>query len=30
MKALICPSLGPPENLRVMEVEAPTAGEGEV
>ena len=30
MKALICPSLGPPENLGVMEVEAPTAGEGEV
>jgi len=30
MKALICPSLGPAENLAVMEVEAPTAGEGEV
>ena len=30
MKALICPSLGPAENLRVMEVEAPTPGEGEV
>jgi len=29
MKALICPSLGPPENLRVTEVEAPSAGEGE-
>jgi NADPH:quinone reductase len=30
MKALICPSLGPVENLLVTEVEAPTAGEGEV
>jgi NADPH:quinone reductase len=30
MKALICPSLGPAENLRVMDVEAPAAGEGEV
>ena len=30
MKALICPSLGPAENLKVMEVEAPVAGEGEV
>jgi NADPH:quinone reductase len=30
MKALICPSLGPAENLLVTEVEAPTAGEGEV
>jgi NADPH2:quinone reductase len=29
MKALICPSLGPAENLRVMEVDAPTAGDGE-
>jgi len=29
MKALICPSLGPLENLRVMEVEAPVAGEAE-
>ena len=29
MKALICPSLGPAENLRVAEIEAPTAGEGE-
>jgi NADPH2:quinone reductase len=29
MKALICPSLGPVENLLVTEVEAPTAGEGE-
>jgi len=29
VKALICPSLGPAENLRVEEVEAPTAGEGE-
>ena len=30
MKALICPSLGPAENLAVMEVEAPKAGDGEV
>src|SRR5579863_3551 len=30
MKALICPSLGPPENLRIVEVEPPTAGAGEV
>ena len=29
MKALICPSLGPAENLAVKEVEAPTAGDGE-
>jgi NADPH:quinone reductase len=29
MKALICPSLGPVENLVITEVEAPTAGEGE-
>ncbi len=29
MKALICPSLGPAENLRVMEVESPAPGEGE-
>ena len=29
MKALICPSLGPAENLLVTEVEAPVAGEGE-
>jgi NADPH:quinone reductase len=29
VKALICPSLGPAENLRVEEVEAPAAGEGE-
>jgi NADPH:quinone reductase len=29
MKALICPSLGPAENLRVAEVEAPAAGDGE-
>ncbi|HXE26508.1 MAG TPA: NADPH:quinone oxidoreductase family protein, partial [Roseiarcus sp.] len=29
MKALICPSLGPADNLKVMEVEAPTPGEGE-
>ena len=30
MKALICPSLGPADNLAVMEVEAPKAGDGEV
>lgn len=30
MKALICPALGPVENLRVMEVEPPAAGAGEV
>src|SRR5271169_6147021 len=29
MKALVCPSLGPAENLLVMEVEAPRAGDGE-
>jgi NADPH2:quinone reductase len=29
MKALICPSLGPAENLRVTEVGAPTPGDGE-
>ena len=29
MKALICPSLGPAENLVVTEVEAPRAGDGE-
>ena len=29
MKALICPSLGPPENLTIVEVEPPTAGAGE-
>ena len=29
MKALICPSLGPADNLRVAEVDAPAAGEGE-
>src|ERR1700722_8014610 len=29
MKALICPSLGPVENLVITEVEAPTAGDGE-
>jgi NADPH:quinone reductase len=29
MKALIAPSLGPVDNLRVMEVEAPAPGEGE-
>ena len=30
MKALICPSLGPAENLVVTEVEAPRPGDGEV
>ena len=30
MKALICPSPGPVDNLLVSEVEAPTPGEGEV
>ena len=29
MKALICPSLGPSDNLLVTEVDAPAAGEGE-
>ena len=29
MKALVCPSLGPAENLAVTEVEGPAAGEGE-
>jgi NADPH:quinone reductase len=29
VKALICPSLGPAENLQVAEIEAPTPGEGE-
>jgi NADPH2:quinone reductase len=29
MKALICPSLGPPGNLKVMNIEPPVAGEGE-
>ncbi|MBV8443672.1 MAG: NADPH:quinone oxidoreductase family protein [Hyphomicrobiales bacterium] len=29
MKALVCPSLGPPDNLRVIEAEPPSAGEGE-
>jgi NADPH2:quinone reductase len=29
MKALICPSLGPAENLRVAEVAPPTPGDGE-
>ncbi len=29
MKALICPSLGPAENLKVAEVDEPVAGEGE-
>ncbi|MGA8584355.1 MAG: NADPH:quinone oxidoreductase family protein [Roseiarcus sp.] len=30
MKALICPSLGPAENLKVAEVDEPVAGEGQV
>jgi NADPH2:quinone reductase len=30
MKALICPSLGPVENLVITDVAAPTAGDGEV
>ena len=30
MKALICPSLGPPETLKVMDVEPPSAKAGEV
>jgi NADPH:quinone reductase len=30
MKALICPSLGPAENLRVEEVDEPTPSKGEV
>src|SRR5208337_1940042 len=29
MKALICPSLGPAENLKVMDVDPPAAGPGE-
>jgi NADPH2:quinone reductase len=29
MKSLVCPSLGPAENLLVTEVEAPRAGDGE-
>lgn len=29
MKALICPTLGPPENLKVMDVEPPVAGPGQ-
>ena len=29
MKALVCPSLGPAENLLVTEVEAPRASDGE-
>ena len=29
MKALICPSLGPAENLKVMEVDDPAPGKGE-
>jgi NADPH2:quinone reductase len=29
MKALICPSLGPAENLQVAEVDAPSPGDGE-
>ncbi len=30
MKALICPSLGSPENLKVMDIEPPVPAEGEV
>ena len=30
MKALICPSLGPAENLKVMDVEPPSPAQGEV
>jgi NADPH:quinone reductase len=30
MKALICPSLGPVENLVITDVAAPVAGDGEV
>ena len=30
MKALVCPSLGPAENLAVTEIESPTASDGEV
>ncbi len=30
MKALVCTSLGPVENLKVMDVERPAAGKGEV
>jgi NADPH2:quinone reductase len=30
MKALICPSLGPAENLKVAEVDEPAPGDGEV
>jgi len=29
MKALICPSLGPPENLKVVDVDPPSAAKGE-
>src|SRR5208337_572056 len=29
MKALICPSLGPAENLKLMDLEPPVAGAGE-
>ena len=29
MKALVCPSLGPAENLQLVEVEPPSAGGGE-
>src|SRR5271155_1667650 len=29
MKALVCPSLGPVENLKIMDVEEPVAGAGE-
>src|SRR5271157_3143172 len=30
MKALICPSLGPVDNLKIMDVEEPVAGTDEV
>ncbi len=30
MKALICPALGPPETLKVMDIEPPTPKDGEV
>lgn len=30
MRAVICPSFGPPENLQLREVPSPTPGEGEV
>ena len=30
MKALICPALGPAETLKVMDIDPPAAGSGEV